>query len=1221
MANPAPSRRLTCLARQFAWLGLVSASHSLAVADSVVPLAMPPPKRPGFTLTDPAATGLRFTNGLPDNLLAANRMLELGSGVALGDVNGDGRCDIYLCRMQGPNGLFINEGNWRFTESAVSAGVACPGSYNTGAVLADVDGDGDLDLLVSSLGNGVRLFLNDGHGHFTESTESGLLHRGGATSMALADIDGNGTLDLYVAHYRAESVHDMSPEARRKVMRISPQGTNDRFMLVPDGRGGQQIAQVGEADMLYLNDGKGHFHAANWRNHFTVGAESYPELSRKGWGLSAMFYDANQDGRPDLYVCNDFLYFPDRFWENQGQGRFAPVSTDRWRESSWSSMAVDFADIDRDGRVDFFVADMLSPHHEMRQRQRVNFDQALTHPYDLADPASRPEIAQNTLFWNRGDGTYSEVARLAGIEATGWTWSAAFLDVDLDGYEDLLVTTGTSHNATDSDPLLAALRGGPASEAARQISSVLGFPPLPSPLGAYRNTKGLRFIPQAKEWGLDFTGVVHGMAFGDLDGDGDLDIVMNRWGGNALVFRNDSTAPRIAVRLESKGPNTRGIGARLKVSGGAVTQTQQIIAGGRYLSSDEPARVFAGLNSTQRWQLEVAWPSGQTSVVREIPSSALVTVSEPTGNLATTVKTNRPAANPLFKQLDLPAAAKSASADELAANPLLPHALNHAGPGLMWETRAGNTAAQLVVGATSGSGIRRFTFSGNQASNGLSNAPPEKYDHTSILPWSGPGAGLGWLAGRSVIPGSAGDRSPVASFQPADVSRESFGEGLLPAQSSQAGALALGDMEGNGNLLLLVAGRLIPGQYPLPATSKLCRWKHDTWQTDLNLSAALVGIGLVQSALFGDLDGDGKSELILACDWGQIRIFSLRENKLVETTAAWGLDKLKGRWNSVAAGDFNGDGRLDLVAGNWGSNTPFERFREQPLRLYYGDFAGRGAIDTVEAYYDPDSQRYVPWWDMGRMSAVLNYIPQLFPTYAGYAQASISDVLRETGRRWPYLEVNTLESTLLINTGAGLMARPLPIEAQLSPVYGIGVGDFDGDGNVDLCLGQNFFGVEVQAARYAAGHGLLLLGNGDGTFHALNRLESGIDILGEQRAVAVGDFDGDGREDIAVSQYAGAPVVLRNLRSTAGITVTLEGGKLNPLAAGAVVRWHTDAGWGPAQEIHLGHGHFSCDSPNLILHPRGPNPRVWIRWPGGSTEERVLAAGQKHFTFKVPPGQ
>src|SRR6266851_2425412 len=465
-------------------------------------LPVPAAGKTGFTLLPPETTGIFFTNHLSDFNATKNRILQNGSGVALGDVDGDGWCDIYFCRLEGPNVLYRNLGNGKFEDITRSAGVACEGQFSTGAVFADIDGVGDLDLLVNCIGGGTRCFFSDGHGRFTEILDGRLVRKFGSTSMALADIDGDGDLDLYVANYRSIMYMDepgLEVEARLVDGKVVVTPTNRFVALAPQG-GGVEVIEMGERDFLYLNDGKGRFAPVSWTAGSFLDEDGKPLTEPpRDWGLTVMFRDINGDGLPDIYVCNDFFYWPDRVWINENGQRFRAIPRLAVRNQSMSSMAVDFADINRDGYDDFFVAEMLNRDHAARQRHRANVVKQQWH-LPLGDPDYRPETTRNTLCLNRGDGTYAEIAQLSGLDASDWSWSTLFLDVDLDGYEDLLVATGNRFDVQDSDVLREIAQGKTAVTMEERVNHTRKFPRMDTAKLAFRNQHDLTFAEVGAQW-------------------------------------------------------------------------------------------------------------------------------------------------------------------------------------------------------------------------------------------------------------------------------------------------------------------------------------------------------------------------------------------------------------------------------------------------------------------------------------------------------------------------------------------------------------------------------------------------------------------------------------------------------------------------------------------------------------------------------------------------
>jgi hypothetical protein len=598
-------------------------------------LSLSGPGRAGFTILPSAETGVHFTNWLSLARYTTNQIYLNGSGVAAGDVDGDGWCDLYFCRLDKGNILYRNLGAWKFEDVTGSAGVACPELAATGAAFADINGDKTLDLIVNSVGNGTHIFLNDGKAHFRHWTN---LNIGGAgMSLALADYDGDGSLDLYVCNYRTVTLRDQ-PKTNFRVnivdgkpvvalVNSEPATTpalQGRFTVTEAGG----IAEHGQADCFYRNDGRGNFQMVSFTGGAFLDEKGQPLTTHPyDWGLSVIFRDFNGDGLPDLYVCNDFESV-DRIWLNSGRRGFQAAPGLFLRNMSKFSMGVDIADINRDSYDDIFVLDMLPRDHVTRLTRADKSMDATP----IGTVANRPQFTRNTLHLSRGDGTFAEIACLAGLDASDWAWTPIFLDVDLDGYEDLLITTGHGRDDMDIDTGLRieTTRRARNMTVADELGLRASSPKLPAPKRAFRNRGDLKFDEVGPEWGFNQVGISHGMCLADLDNDGDMDLAINNLNAAAGIYRNDTTAPRVAVTLRGVAPNTRGIGARIKVKGGATPiQTQEMICGGRYLSADENLRVFAAGASTNKLRIEVAWRSGKNTVLEAIPSNHILEIAEP----------------------------------------------------------------------------------------------------------------------------------------------------------------------------------------------------------------------------------------------------------------------------------------------------------------------------------------------------------------------------------------------------------------------------------------------------------------------------------------------------------------------------------------------------------------------------------------------------------------
>ncbi|HOW65777.1 MAG TPA: VCBS repeat-containing protein [Candidatus Paceibacterota bacterium] len=1170
-------------------------------------LPIPTQGQPGFTPIPGSRTGITFTNSLPIRLMMENNNFMNGSGVAAGDFDGDGRCDLYLCAIDGTNALYRNLGDWRFERIPSDAQIGCPGLHSTGALWADLDGDGDLDLLVATLGNGVHSFVNQGGGQFRENTaEAGLISQTGSTSLAMADVDGDADLDLYVANYGAVSL--LRSGGRAEVKLVNGQwvftGPYAKRLRLVDGR----VEEVGEADVLYLNDGRGRFRPVPWGSEFFLDEEGKPKPPPLDYGLTVQIRDINGDRTPDIYVCNDFQTV-DRIWLNDGTGHFRALPRLSMRKQSFSSMGVDFADIDRDGFLDFFTTEMIGREHSRRMRDIVGMQPLAPFPGRIDN---RPEVARNTLFHNRGDTTYSEIANYSGVAASDWTWQPVFLDVDLDGYEDLLVVNGMPFNVQDRDTLDRIRQLGKQTPEQSRTNLAL-YPPFRTANVAYRNRRDLTFEDMSQTWGFNSPEVSQGMALADLDGDGDLDAAINCLNAPPLLYRNNGTAPRIAVRLKGKRPNRHGTGASVRVfSDSMPAQAQEILCGGHYLSCDDPMRVFAVPSESRSLRIEVLWRSGLRSLIANAKPNHLYEIDEETAFAHPASPPSAPLSQPLFR--DVSHWLNHVHHDEFfvdyARQPLLMKQFSQLGPGVAWWDLDGDDRDELIVGAGKGGILGAFR-----------QTPSGAYEKISASPaWTTPDDLCG-LAGWTTDDGHPAILLAVANYESEAASSntlflcaldDSTGQ-LQPraladiaASPASPGPLAVADIEGDGDLDLFVGGRLLKGAYPQAASSSLFRREPNRWIPDPASKALFENIGLVSGAVWSDLDADGFPELILACEWGPVRVFRNHKGHLSDATGELGLASFAGWWNGVTTGDLDEDGQLDILATNWGLNDAYQATSERPLRLYYGDLHSSGTMDLIEAYYPAEMSVEVPRRALNALSRAFPILLESFPTHEAFSQATMQDLLGLLPRKPQAVTAVTLVTTVFLNRRTNFVAVPFPSEAQFAPAFGVNVADADGDGHEDVFLSQNFFAVRPEWYRMDAGRGLWLRGDGKGSLKSISGQESGIQVYGEQRGSALADFNRDGRVDLVVTQNGAATRLFENVGARPGLRIRLKGPPGNPAGIGAILRLHFAQRAGPAREVHGGAGYGSQDSPVQVLGCPEPPTRIQITWPGGKVVQSEL---------------
>lgn len=1201
-------------------------------------------------------TGIEFVNRVSAKDADENRLYEDGSGLAAGDVNGDGMPDLFFAGMGTTNRLYLNQGNFQFLDVTAQSGLAEPGLFCSGALLADFDNDGDLDLNLNTTGAGSRLYLNQGNGRFELSAQSGLRDWGGARSSAAADVDRDGDLDLYVAHYRAKTAKD--DPVRMRLRKVGdqfevPARYRPRFSAETAADGGVALIEWGEPDAFYLNDGSGNFKEVEWASGRWKQADGRSlETPPHDWGLSAQFRDINLDGWPDLYVCNDY-YSPDRLWWNLGGGIFQEADPLTMTQTCWASMAVDVADLDRDGFPDLFTADMAATRHFDRMRQRSNLKTPLLPQlgwgWDPVGPISPIQVMRNTLQRNRGDHTFQEVAFYAGLSASDWTWGAIFSDVDLDGWSDLLIANGHARDWIDSDLQKMVESRSRQSGNANGKSLLDEFPPLLQNNLLFLNQKGMRFQESGEKTGWSWKGISNGMVLADLDQDGDNDIILNNWNSPARIYKNTSVRPRLQVELGMKGGNPQAIGARLKLSpqdsemNETAPQMAEIISGGRYLSSGTTLITFATPqkeSENARWRLEISWPDGELTRLSELTSGFHYRLSkefresqDPTHQKKLVAHKASTALIPLFSNQTQVAGLATAHQDvgsrKNSRQPLAPDIYSQRGPAAAWADIDWDGKTDLIFDEGLGGKLSFWLQRGVDSIHFLSVQPNPATLEPAALAWLGKmpfglsgsivtahqsGESTLWTGQLQADHDSVNPSPTIARFKASFSGIQLQNHRMIDPANTLIGPACAADWNLDGSLEVFFGGSGQVGSYPAGSPSIFFNGQNALEMTEVALPGldknGLLASGPIQSALGTDLNADGRPDLVLAEDWGTLHIYINLPDGFVDFTSAFGMDRFSGRWKAVIAGDWNGDGLMDLAASNLGRNSKYEMIRLQSgaetHALFWLNSGAKPSRKTLEVFKSAESDHWLPWESRDAWLEMDPTLIRNFPLYRNFAEATLGDLIEEPQSSWNLKTVSTLEHSIFLNQGEGKPMRriPLPESAQYSPGFGLAGLDANGDGNLDLALAQNDFSLDIEHGRQDAGLGMILSGKGDGTFQPLTSEQSGIRIQGPQRSLMTADYDADGRSDLLWTRNGSRPELFRNQAGKPGLRLRALGPAGNPWGIGAQFWLSNSEGQTSfVTELRCGEGWLSQNEPVGILHwnpliSPAPN-QLNVRWPGG----------------------
>jgi len=1039
-----------------------------------------------FTLLGAENTGVNFINTVEDkanfNALTYRNFYN-GGGVAIGDINNDGLPDLYFTSNQQSNKLYLNKGNFKFEDITEKAGVGGKMNWSTGVTMADVNGDGLLDIYVCNSGdvNSSRrkneLFINQGNLKFTEEAAQYHLDNDGySTHAAFFDYDQDGDLDCYILNDR---FNDPGRVELYKKIREQP---------TPGGH------------KLMRNDG-------NVFTDVTVEAGIYG--SDVAFGLGVSVSDLNGDHLPDIYISNDF-WERDYLYINKGNGKFSEELTGRINYCSTSSMGADIADINNDGAPEIFTTDML-PADNYRLKTTMAFD-----PYHLEDMKYREnyhyQITQNCLHLNNGYGEFAEIGQLAGVDATDWSWGALIFDFENDGKKDIFVSNGILRDLMSMD-FLKYLEGqiNKNTLTSNYKELIAKMPSKPLQNYAFFNGGNLQFKNVAEGIGLKELSYSNGAAYGDLDNDGDLDLVVNNNNEPCFIYRNDISGNGknhfLKLKFKGSGKNPFGIGAEVSLWNKSGVQALQNYNTRGFQSSIEPNLLFGIGKETVIDSIQVIWPNGKMQQIKNIKADQTLTlnISDATLN-AVNIKTVKQGwyTNITEEAMDKKAVHKENRYNDFNDELLLVRMLSTEGPRLIMGDVNNDKLIDFILPGAAGEEDKLFV---QKADGGFQfKTTPAFINDAGFESICGALFDFDKDGDNDLMIASGGNEAGMPHFNFTIRFYNNDGKGnfnpnlnAAPRVIGNFSTMQICDIDGDGDEDVFLGARNVPGNYGLPPRSYLLINNRDSW-IDIT-PPELANAGMVTDACWADTDGDGDKDLILVGDWMPVTIYKNEGGKF-ETKQT--IPNSNGWWNRITSADIDKDGDIDFVLGNWGLNTKFKASPERPLTMFVNDFDRNGKAEGIINWYPPlDSVSY-PFATMPEITSQIAILKSQISKYSDYGDKKydqlFSQELRDKSLRY---EANYLQSAILYNNNGNYELQALPIQAQFAPIFSITVNDLDNDGKTDIWLGGNFYALKPQAGRHNASNGIFLKGADNGSFVYVAPERSGIKVRGEVRDAAI----------------------------------------------------------------------------------------------------------------------
>ncbi|WP_282080092.1 VCBS repeat-containing protein [Aquimarina algiphila] len=1047
-----------------------------------------------FSKLDSNKTRVSFNNMLTENdslNYFTYTYLYMGGGVATGDINNDGLIDIYFTGNQVSNKLYLNKGNLQFEDITKTAGIGGDDRWYTGVTMADVNGDGLLDIYCSVGGKFSpkenQLFINNGDTTFTEkASDYGVADIGNSVQGTFFDYDKDGDLDLYVANYPPTKFSSPTFVYTNKMKNVKDY----------------------ESDHLYKNE-KGTF----------INVTDESGLRSFGLSLSVTVGDLNNDSWPDIYVSNDFNS-PDYMYINNQDGTFKEVLKEATSQTSFYGMGVDIADFNNDGNLDIFQVDMDAKTNRRKKANMASMNIKLFR--DVVNAGFHYQYMQNSLQLNTGVlnediPSFSNVSRITGTSSTDWSWGPLFADFDNDGYKDLFVSNGTRREINNNDFFSRLDDVEIEKDSLLKLSQKIPSEKIDNFM--FANKGDLNFKQVNNVWGIEYKGFSNGVVYVDLDNDGDLEIITNNIDDTASIFENKSSEFNnyIKVSFEGASANVFGLGNRVFIKTGEESQMQELTLTRGFQSSVAPEMHFGLGDSEIIDELKVIWTDGKTQTIKDIKANQHIILKQQEA-ITTNIPTREQYNTGLFETVNndqvFPKYRHQENIyDDFVKQVLLPHKMSNLGPSVTVGDINNDGLEDYFVGGASGYPGSMFiqTNAGFQELIISALLDDKHSEDIGALLFDADDDG-----DNDLYVVSGGYEFPQDSEELQDRLYMNDGngnfvkdQGALPKMLTSGSKVYAADFDKDGKKDLLVLGRQVPGNYPSPTTSYLLKNNSDSKQVKFDFFTEIQpddfqDLGMATSAVITDFNNDDWLDIVIVGEWMPIRVFqNMKSDGFKEVSKEVGLNEdTTGWWWSINQGDFDGDGDMDYLVGNNGLNYKYKATDDQTFDIFFNDFDGDRNEDIVLSYYNEGKQYPVRGRECS--SQQIPGIKQKFKDYESFSNATLSDVYPEKSlKSGLHYQVKSFASVYLESKDGKFIIHQLPIEAQVSNINQILVDDYDGDGNLDALIAGNLFSSEVETPRNDAGNGLFLKGDGNGNFISVNTKKSGFYVPGDVKDMGV----------------------------------------------------------------------------------------------------------------------